>query len=68
MMHFLKRKTEGKIGVVAMKLDISKAYDKLEWPFLRAMLEALDIPLEWIQLVMLCVTTIKFRVSLGDNL
>ena len=38
--HYLKRKTNGKASVAALKIDISKAYDRLEWRFLMKMLEA----------------------------
>ncbi|KAK4389717.1 hypothetical protein Sango_2308700 [Sesamum angolense] len=32
--HFLNTKTTGKQSYMALKLDVSKAYDKVEWAFL----------------------------------
>ncbi|XP_031131889.1 uncharacterized protein LOC116033276 [Ipomoea triloba] len=59
--HYLNRTQCGMVGWGALKLDMAKAYDRVEWPFLRSMLLALGFSVEWVDLVMLCVTTISYN-------
>ena len=34
-LHYMKNHNSGKSGFMALKLDMSKAYDRVEWSFLR---------------------------------
>ncbi|KAA3460758.1 RNA-directed DNA polymerase [Gossypium australe] len=57
IVHHMKNKGRGKIGEVALKINISKAYDSVNWEFLRFMLKKFRFDWRWIDWIMLCVTT-----------
>jgi hypothetical protein len=62
IIHAMKRKTRGVKGDLALKIDISKAYDKVDWGFLRGMLERLGFAHKWIHWMMLCVSSVTYSV------
>ena len=45
---------------MALKLDLSKAYDKMEWTFLRKVMERFGFASSWIELVMQCISTVRY--------
>nr|DAD28952.1 TPA_asm: hypothetical protein HUJ06_030420 [Nelumbo nucifera] len=63
LIHFMRRKQKGKVGEVALKIDISRAYDWVDWQFLKLMMQKLGFFDKWIRLIMLCVTTVSYSVA-----
>ena len=55
ILHSLKRK-KGKMGWFALKIDLEKAYDRIEWSFVRKCLQNLDLSDASIELIMSCVS------------
>ncbi|XP_019173482.1 PREDICTED: uncharacterized protein LOC109169037 [Ipomoea nil] len=51
----------GALGWTALKLDMAKAYDRMEWGFLEGMLVAFGFDRAWILLLMMCVTSAGAR-------
>ncbi|XP_026431423.1 uncharacterized protein LOC113328559 [Papaver somniferum] len=54
-------------GTATIKLDMSKAYDKLEWSFLEKVLRKMGLAENWIKLIYQCVSTVSYSVLLNDS-
>ncbi|GAU30882.1 hypothetical protein TSUD_15680 [Trifolium subterraneum] len=65
VIHALKRKTQGRRGELALKIDISKAYDKVDWSFLRGVMTKMGFTDVWIRWVMMCVSSVNYSVLMN---
>jgi len=52
---------------VGLKLDMSKAYNRVEWTFLEAIMWKLGFDARWIRLVMVCVRSVSYSVVVNGK-
>lgn len=58
---------KGKPGYMAIKLDMSKAYDRVEWAFLKEIMKKLGFVERWISLLMTCVRSGTYFVLVNGT-
>ncbi|CAL1383711.1 unnamed protein product [Linum trigynum] len=67
LMHYLKIKTRGKKGYTALKVDMEKAYDRVEWPFLLAVLDKMGFNSTWQGWIRECLRSSSFSVLMNGT-
>ncbi|KAM2961414.1 hypothetical protein FF1_030989 [Malus domestica] len=61
--HLFKRR-RGKNGLISFKMDMSKAYDRIEWMFLRRVMSKLGFPGVWINLIITMISSVSILLWL----
>ena len=65
LLHRMRNRRRGKDGQMAVKLDISKAYDCVEWQFLWKMMIQLGFDERWVALTMEIVHSASYSVLIN---
>ena len=58
---------KGKEGYIAVKVDLEKAYDRLEWSFVYNVLQAFHFPINIINLIMSCISNTSLSVLVNGS-
>lgn len=61
--HAIQSGNEHARNFCAYKLDLSKAYDRVEWNYLEGAMRKLGFSDKWINWIMQCVTTVSYQVN-----
>lgn len=55
-------------GSGALKIDMSKAYDRVKWDYLEAVMLRLGYARSWVSLVMKCVRSVSFSFNINETI
>ena len=67
VIHSMLTKKKGNKGFLAAKLDMSKAYDRIEWLFLEGVMTKMGFSNKWTNLVMACVRSVSYSVVVNGR-
>ena len=63
----MKTQCSSKTSFMASKLDMSKAYDRVEWVFHQKVLLKMGFKEAWVGLIMHCVTTVTYSILVNGE-
>ena len=66
-LHHMKNSCTGKKGFMTLKLDISKAYDRMDRIFLRKILLKMVFQESWVALIMECISTVSYSILVNGE-
>ncbi|CAN1729936.1 LINE-1 reverse transcriptase homolog [Linum perenne] len=66
-LHTLNLRRRAKDGEVALKVDISKAYDRVEWTYLEAVMVKMGFEKRWIEFMLLSIRSVAYSVVINSS-
>ena len=66
-LHHMKMKKSGKMGYMALKLDMSKVYDRLKWVFLQRIMEKMGFYSTWIGWILECIKSVTYSILVNGE-
>ncbi|XP_042958050.1 uncharacterized protein LOC122293561 [Carya illinoinensis] len=67
VLHSMNSRMKGKRGCMALKIDMSKTYDRIEWSFVEAVMVKMEFPLRWIRLIQSCLNLVSYSILVNGE-
>lgn len=68
ILHAFKNRRKGNKGFFTLKLDMSKAYDRVEWGFVTGMMRSMGFDEKWVELIYHCISSVHYAVTINGRL
>lgn len=65
--HALRTNPGCRSKFVAIKTDMSKAFDRVEWSFLEALLLKIGFSTQWVSWIKVCISSVSYQVLLNGE-
>ena len=66
-MHHISQKKLGRVEEMTLKLDMSKAYDRVEWTCLENVMRKMGVHQKMIEVIMRCITTVTYSIRINGQ-
>ncbi|XP_074363624.1 uncharacterized protein LOC141704237 [Apium graveolens] len=67
LIQYMKQKKRGAEGDIALKLDVSKSYDRVDWNFIRNRMVSMGFDDKWVKWIMFYVTTVSYSICFNGT-
>lgn len=65
VVHFLSSQLKGKQRYIALKLDMSKAYNRIKWDFLKFVMLKMSFQSKLVHWIMECISNINYSILIN---
>jgi ribonuclease HI len=66
-LHHMHTTKMGRDGAMALKLDMSKAYDRVEWAYLESIMRKMGFHPRWVSIIMQCISTVSYSLLVNGE-
>jgi hypothetical protein len=66
-LHHMHTTKMGRDGAMALKLDMSKAYDRVEWNYLKSIMRKMGFHTRWVSMIMQCISTVSYSILVNGE-